>query len=81
MPVTFETPAELADWLPDAPAYVEGDEAWLSLGNARRCVSLSETGFDKLRQRLNRKYEHRDARGRVWIYGPYWLRLWAVDKH
>ena len=80
MPHAFQTASELADWLPEAPAYVADDEAWLSVRTALAYCRLSESGLTKLRRRLNHKYEHRDARGRVWFYGPFWLRLWAVAK-
>jgi hypothetical protein len=80
MPITFNTPAALADWLPDVPVHAEGDRAWLSMPGARAISQLSESGFDKLRRRLGNRYEHRDASGRIWFYGPYWLRLWALDR-
>lgn len=80
MPKTFQTAADLADWLPDAPPFAEGDDAWLSMDFARAATRLSESGLAKLRRRLSHKYEHRDPSGRVFFYGPFWLRLWAVAK-
>lgn len=77
----FSGPQALADWLPEPPAFDASSAAWMPLELARAIADLSPTGFDKLRQRLGKKFEHKGSKGHVHFYGPCWLRLWMFEQH
>lgn len=77
----FQTVAEFVEWLPATPPYAEGDAAWQSREHVAVMLNLSEPGFDSVRRRLGKPFEHKDKRGRVWIYCPHFLRLYFPYKH
>jgi hypothetical protein len=68
------------EFLPDAPPYVAGEAGWGSLEYVQSLVRVSPSGLQKMRKRFKNSFEHRDSRGGVMIYTPYWLRVWKVDQ-
>lgn len=73
------TIADALDFLPDAPPYAAGEPGWSPLETVCVMVRITPSGLQKMRTRFHNSFEHRDSRGRVWIYTPYWLRLWKVE--
>lgn len=79
--ITFNGVQSIADWLPEPPAFDASSASWMPLELARAIADLSPTGFDKLRKRLGKKFEHRESKGHVFFFAPYWLRLWMFEQH
>jgi hypothetical protein len=80
MPLVIQTIEQMAEFLPPCPAYTEADGRWVSLDTCRFCTELSESGLAKARRRLGRKFEHRDASGRVWIFFARWYELFHAAR-
>lgn len=76
----FDDVHDLICWMPSAPEYVAGNGAWASREMCALMVSLSESGLDAVRRRLRNAYEHRDEKRQVWIYFPYWFRVYYAYK-
>ncbi len=74
------TVEQAIEFLPNAPAYEAGGDGWSALDDMRSMVRLSVSGMQKMRGRFKHSYERRDAQGRIWIYTPYWLRVWKVEQ-
>ena len=74
------TAEQFASFLPDPPDFDQGDGAWIPLKRLRGMLKLSETGLTKVRERFAYRFEARDAKRCVFVYGPYWLRMWGLYR-
>lgn len=60
------------------PSKPDIQRVWVSLRGLEYQLGMSDSGIAKIRKYLHHSYEHRDAQGRVYVYGPYWWRAYRA---
>lgn len=79
MAVHLETIDDVIRFLPDAPEYQPGNEAWQSASRVAVLLGITEQGLSQMRRRYRNSYEHRAGK-RVLIYVPLFLLAWRFEK-
>jgi hypothetical protein len=58
------------------PPYKANEPTWTPVARVEGLLGLSVSGLAKIRKRLGNRFEHRDARGRVFVFFPLWIRAY-----